>query len=369
MKIITNLLITLLLLSGWIILSSWGGTGHRKINQHAPASFPSQMNFLKSTWPDLLAYHASDADYRKDSDINEAPKHYLDLDNYTEFLLHGRILQTFDSITMIYGIEYVLGNGILPWATCTTFDSLKACFHRNNFTKAMLFASDLGHYVGDGHQPLHITAYYDGRTQSQHGIHSRYETNMVNDYSDFLTYEDDSAVYIPDIQGYIFNYIYYNYQFMDSILYADDYSQALAGNHNSTAYYNALWTKTGAFTIQLMKHASFSLASLIYTAWVDAGSPNGIDDFKIPQASLMQNNPNPFDTETVIPFNVAKNNALVSLKIYDAVGNLLITLLESRLTAGTHEIKWNSKAFHAGLYYCVLESGGRSESKKLIVIH
>lgn len=369
MKKFQVLCISFILLACLILFSSWGSAAHKKINYHAPASFPYQMNFLKATWPGLLYDHASDADYRKDTDVNEAPKHFIDIDNYSEFILHGRIPQTFDSIVMGYGLEYVLGNGIIPWATKTTFDSLKACFQRDNFYKAMLFAADLGHYVGDGHQPLHITRYYNGMTPSQHNIHSRYETGMINDFNNLIIYPDDSAIYISDVQGYIFSYIYSTYPYVDSVLLADDYAQALAGNYYSDEYYNALWSRTGTFTVSLMKHASFSLASLIYTAWVDAGSPNSIWDQGLTTAVLLHNTPNPFISLTNIMFNVKKNNAFVSLKIYDASGTQVAVLLETKMDSGDHEVTWQPKNLPSGLYYCVLQSGGQSSTSKLILAH
>jgi hypothetical protein len=369
MKKVNNLLFTLLLFSGWIILGGWGATAHRKINQQAPASFPQQMSFMQSTWSSFLADHASDADYRKDTDPSEAPKHYIDIDNYTVFQQQGRIPQTFDSVLSIYGYSFVVGNGILPWSTKTTYDSVKACFQRNNFSKAMSFAADLGHYVGDGHQPLHITTYYDGKTGSQNGIHSRYETHMINDYIDQIAYPNDDAYYINDVQGYIFSYLYDNYKYVDSVLLADDYAQGLAGSHSNTAYYTALWEKTGGFTIDLLRKASLSLASLIYTAWVEAGSPNGIDEPAPLFVHLLQNMPNPVNTTTTIPFTVDRNNTRVSVKIYDEHGALKADLMDSSLSAGSFHVTWNAALAPAGIYYYVLESEGRSGSGKMIVVH
>jgi hypothetical protein len=57
-----KILITIISLAALIIFSGWGSVGHRKINQHAPASFPHSMEFLKSNWTILLAAHGSDAE-------------------------------------------------------------------------------------------------------------------------------------------------------------------------------------------------------------------------------------------------------------------------------------------------------------------
>ena len=56
------------------------------------------------------------------------------------------------------------------------------------------------------------------------------------------------------MNGYIFNYIYANYIYVDSIMAADDYAQAVAGNDYSYEYKAALWEMTGGFTIPLFSH-------------------------------------------------------------------------------------------------------------------
>ncbi len=162
-----------------LILMSWGYTGHEKISHEASLSFNQQMSEFNA-WTDFLAAHASDADERKAWDPTEGPKHYIDIDNYQQFIDNGTIPQTLDSVISIYGYSFVYDQGILPWTTLIAFDSLRACFERLDWTKAKFFAADLGHYVADGHMPLHITRNYNGQYSGNNGIHSRYESTMIN---------------------------------------------------------------------------------------------------------------------------------------------------------------------------------------------
>lgn len=253
-------------------LISWGSVGHRTINYKCPESFPVSMNAFK-IWADSLQMNGSVADNRKSSDPNESPKHYIDIDNYSEFISMGRIASTYDSVVVRHGSSFVISNGTLPWATLNTYDSLVVAFQKRKWHKAMLLASDLGHYVADGHMPLHITANYDGGLTNQSGIHSRYESNMVGTYSSSLSnYAGSTVNQITNKNKYVLNYIYSNYPYVDSVLKADTYAKNLARNNTSTQYYTALWSKT-RFTTTLFKNASHSLAELIYTAWVEAGSP------------------------------------------------------------------------------------------------
>ena len=164
----------ILLLS--IIFVGWGSTAHKMINKNATLSFPPQMKELLY-WSDILAQHASDADYRKDTVPSEYPKHFIDIDSYPEFNSTGKISQDYDSVVALHGSSFVLDVGILPWATIAAYDTLKNCFKRRDWNKAALIAADLGHYVGDGHQPLHLTKNYNPG-----GLHTRFEKNMINTY-------------------------------------------------------------------------------------------------------------------------------------------------------------------------------------------
>ena len=190
-----NTLYTVSLVLLCLVLSSWGATGHKKISQNVAACLPAEMSFLKPVWTSFVANHASDADSRKSQDPNESPRHYIDIDNYPEFVLSGHIPQTYDSVVAQFGAGFVTDQGTLPWATMITFDSLKNCFQRRDWNRSAIFAADLGHYVGDGHMPLHITKNYNGQLTNQKDIHSRYESTMVGKYEAQIVYPADPAHY------------------------------------------------------------------------------------------------------------------------------------------------------------------------------
>jgi hypothetical protein len=77
------------------------------MNRNATLSFPVEIEFL-FYWADGLAEHGSDADSRKGSDPSESNKHYIDIDNFPEFISAGRIAQDFDSLIAIHGYDFVM---------------------------------------------------------------------------------------------------------------------------------------------------------------------------------------------------------------------------------------------------------------------
>jgi len=321
------------------------------------------------SWVGFLSNHASDADYRKSSDPTEGPKHYIDIDNYSEFLTDGRIPQTLDSVLTIYGYSFVEGNGFLPWATKASFDSLRNCLQRRNFTRAQVFAADLGHYVADGHMPMHITKNYDGQLTGNNGIHSRYESTMIGTYISQIIYAGEDIAEISDVNQYIFDYLYTNYIYVDSVLLADTYAKTFGGT-SSTAYKTALWDKTKSFTIPLFKNASHALAELIYTAWVQAGSPSLIntaapDPMALKIAVLDQNTPNPFTSKSFISYTLNESTNVV-IQVRNIEGTIIATLVNDTLSEGRHTCEWIPENVPAGLYYLVLNTGKFTQVKKMV---
>jgi len=354
-----------------LVLISWGYQGHHKISEESKQSFHEEMaQFL--AWANVLAEHASDADDRKGTDPDEGPRHYIDIDNYPVFLEQGRILQTYDSVVDIYGEDFVIEQGILPWATKTTYDSIVNCFMRRDWDKAGLFAADLGHYVADGHMPLHITMNYNGQHTGNTGIHSRYESTMINAYISQINYMGHQISVIPDVNEYIFNYLYTNYVFVDSVLLADDYAKEMSGGSTSSPVYKqALWDKTKGFTIPLFSFASKRLAELIYTAWVEAGRPEinaeSINEFSEASFVLENNYPNPFSNSTNIHFSLEKNSS-VELTVHDASGRIIIQLENDTLPKGEYHYQWDASARQEGLYFLVLDCANQRQIRKMVLV-
>ncbi len=255
-----------------ILLCSWGNKGHQKINGSAPQFFPARLNNFKD-WSAKLSDHGSDADDRKKDDRTEGVKHYIDIDAYKDFVEMHKITENKDAAFKMYGSKFIMKNGTLPWVTDSTYHVLVQQFKSKEWTKAVLTAADLGHYVGDGHMPLHLTLNYDGKFTDQTGIHSRYESKMINKYIDEITVKKSPIHKVKDVNHYVFDYIYANYQYKDSLLNADKLAFETANHEYNDLYYATLWKQTQGFTRKMIAGSSKSLAELIRMAWLESGRP------------------------------------------------------------------------------------------------
>lgn len=91
-------------------------------------------------------------------------------------------------------------------------------------------------------------------------------------------------------------------------------------------------------------------------------------EFGIPtQYTLDQNYPNPFNPTTVIRFSVP-NDQLVSLKIYNVLGQEVAVLVNKELKAGSYEFDFNASKMSSGIYFYQLNAGSFSSTKKMMLI-
>ncbi len=273
MKFLTIKLAVIFILIPFTLIFSWGDKGHKIINNNAIEILPKEMKAFEQ-WKDYITEHAADADSRKAIDKTEAVKHFIDIDYYKEFM-NGNMIENKDTLISIYGDSIVTHTGTLPWATLETFENLEKAFKDKNRDRAMIYASDLGHYVADGHQPMHTVLNYNGQFTGQRGVHARYEIDMVDRHLDELqSFKNDCNVKnIDDPLDYIFNYIYASNSYCPVLMSADLIADSIAHSSSNDKYYDILWAKTKYVTEFEFVNAEQALASLIYTAWVDAGKP------------------------------------------------------------------------------------------------
>ncbi len=89
---------------------------------------------------------------------------------------------------------------------------------------------------------------------------------------------------------------------------------------------------------------------------------------------LYQNYPNPFNPFTIIEFRIPdlsadrSDFAFVSLKVFDALGNKVRTLIDEEKSAGEYEVTFDALGLPSGIYYYRLLVGNISATKKMILL-
>ncbi|MBK8980762.1 MAG: multicopper oxidase domain-containing protein [Ignavibacteria bacterium] len=95
---------------------------------------------------------------------------------------------------------------------------------------------------------------------------------------------------------------------------------------------------------------------------VNSQSENAPEEFR-----LHQNYPNPFNPSTKITFDIPKSGN-VTLKIYNASGNEISTLVNEYKPAGYYVLEFNGRDLPSGVYYAKLKAETFSESIKMLMI-
>lgn len=85
------------------------------------------------------------------------------------------------------------------------------------------------------------------------------------------------------------------------------------------------------------------------------------------QFELAQNYPNPFNPSTTINFTLPQNSN-VTLKIYNALGEEVKSLVNRFMESGVHTVNFNANDLNSGIYFYRLEAGQYSEVRKMTLI-
>jgi hypothetical protein len=157
----------------------------------------------------------------------------------------------------------------------------------------------------------------------------------------------------------------------------------------------AWWSNEGGNPVQWVKH---NLASNFYDAWpisladidndgdidIVAGSST-LDEIRwwenllittvvgnsknpVPgQFELFNNYPNPFNPKTTIRYTLPASD-IVSIKVFNALGNEIKILLNEEKQAGSYDVEWNADGYSSGIYFYSLAAGNFRETKKMILL-
>jgi photosystem II stability/assembly factor-like uncharacterized protein len=100
----------------------------------------------------------------------------------------------------------------------------------------------------------------------------------------------------------------------------------------------------------------------------------GIDDQNIrpDDFQLLQNYPNPFNPVTRIKYSIPSiatcDRVSVQLKVYDVLGNKVVTLVNEEKPAGEYEVEFKGEGLPSGIYFYQLKAGSFMQTKKMVLL-
>jgi hypothetical protein len=111
----------------------------------------------------------------------------------------------------------------------------------------------------------------------------------------------------------------------------------------------------------------------VWNILLDASGVLSIDGGVSPDKfALHQNYPNPFNPITQIRYDLPED-AMVNITIYDMMGRVVRTIVNSQQTVGYKSIQWNAtngygKPVSAGIYLVQIQAGEYRNTKKMLFL-
>lgn len=245
-----------------------------------------------------MAELAVKADMRRYIVENEGARHYIDIDQFENALPLDTVAVHFDSACSIYGEDFMAEHGVAPWNIIRLKYALSKAFELLDRSAILRLSADLGHYIGDIHVPLHTHSNYNGQKTGQHGIHALWESRLPEKFYDRYDLYTGRANYWESVGDSVWKIIETSHVLVKQVLdlelrtrnsldETDRFTYELR-NGRSFRNYSSKYLKRynaglGDMVERRMRSAIHAVASLWFTAWVDAGQPELSNAFEAPK--------------------------------------------------------------------------------------
>jgi len=248
-------------------LSAWGRKGHRILASLALQDLPPGPAAWFQGFEETMTGHSSDPDEWKHDHL-EGPRHYLNMDRYGD-----GVPTLISEARAKVGPQVFQRAGQLPWVIQDRVALLAKAFQAGDRQEVVLQASYLSHYVGDAHVPLHTVSAYDGQDTGQRGVHSRWETGLV-DHMTSPAVGRPAALEANTIQA-PWQWLKASNALVPLVLEDDRVSkQASEAPGSSVAtYWVSFNQRQGPIVKEQLSRAGQHTAQLILLAWTMAGQP------------------------------------------------------------------------------------------------
>ncbi len=327
----------------------WGFFAHKTINRMAVFTLPQDLLPFYKKHIEYISQHAVDPDKRRYMLPNEFSRHYIDIDHwdtipfdnmpryYPEALLQYGELQCVNGSDtslihldkelqdsfykhLIHPVRYtssfsikkdsisssilekeqsvcselvfqnrLVQYGVLPYFLEDFYMQLVYAFEEKNIARILKISADIGHYISDGHVPLHTTINYNGQLTDQIGIHAFWESRLPELYAlssyDFIV---GSAEYIPDVTDFVWDMVTESHALLDVVLltekelslsFPEDQQYCFDERSGRTIwtqcpeYCEAYHNQMCGIVEKRMRESIHAVGSIWLSAWVDAGQP------------------------------------------------------------------------------------------------
>ena len=190
----------------------------------------------------------------------------------------------------LYILDKFSEHGILPYNLVAYQNKLTYAFKTGNLKRALRLATEMGHYIGDAHVPLHTTTNYNGQLTDQIGIHAFWESRIPELFADeTFDYFVGQAKEVEDIETFYWDIVLSSHQLVDSVLLIEkrlsktfpldrQYCYEDRNFRNVSLpcpeYALAYAEEMDGMVEERFRASILAIGSAWYTAWARAGRPD-----------------------------------------------------------------------------------------------
>jgi hypothetical protein len=258
---------------------AWGYEGHRLIMRRAIELLPPELKPFFTANQTEIVIRVVDPDVWRIAGWDDQPNHFIDfgmpeLGPYPFTALP----RDYNAALEKFGLQTLRTIGMIPWREAEEFGNLRRAFESTKrqspfaTTDIILFSAVASHYVQDATQPLHASNNFDGQLTGQAGLHTRFETTLLERYMDTITLTPAPPTSIPSIRDWMFERLLASYKRVDELLAADKAAIGAKDMYDDE-YFEKMFAATKPILEQLLSEAATATAATIISAWEQAGKP------------------------------------------------------------------------------------------------
>jgi hypothetical protein len=301
LSLLMNRLGKIVLLFSTFLFFSWGFFAHQKVNRLAVFTLPVEMIGFYKKNIQYISEAAVNPDRRRYAVPEEAPRHYIDLDEYGDSASY-KLPRYWKGAVEKFGEDSLMMRGIVPWHIHRVYLQLKDAFLLKDPDRILRLSADIGHYIGDANVPLHTTKNYDGQLTDQVGIHGFWESRLPELFFNEYDFYVGKAEHIDNVQLAAWDAVTRANMALDSVLRFEKQLFAKMGERKfnfeakgkqtvkvfSTEYSKAYHQLLSGMVERQFRASIKMTGDVWYTAWVDAGQPDlkVLIDYKPTEAEL-----------------------------------------------------------------------------------
>jgi hypothetical protein len=343
-------------------------------------SFSNQFTWSNGHWSEYNRYYYSYYGNGNLALINGHTKKengwlYVNKKSYYWDVLNDTVRITFEALDIFYGIWRFF------WKEEFSYDSLNSLIKKEKFE----------YYSLNIWRPeIRNLYFYDNNGNNNENIRQEWnntDSSWVNDYRYLYEY---------DLNNVLLSIVYQDWQ-QDSLDWKNVWRETYTytPQNNIDAMFKETWTPVTGWSNYVLRNyyydVNYNWTEKLTQLW--DGSTwkdyyrhlatwqqpvSVIEETAITSSfNLFQNYPNPFNPSTKIKFTLPdKDNplpggargGLITLKVYDILGNEIITLVNEEKSPGTYELEFDGSRLTSGMYFYTLKAGGYLETKKMILL-